>query len=316
MPDLAALIPLDGTKLSESALVILPFLKSIGISKVRLVGVWESAWEEPGRPTSARKDEFTEVAERGRAYLDAYLKEKADSLRSQGLAVETIARVGRAAEEVLSQAHAFADLIVVATHGRSGVARWRLGSVADKVVRGADCPVLVIGPNVSLDLARYEPKRILVPLDGSELAEESLNVARWLADKSGAGIDLVRVVPPPVMAGEGIAGIYPVDLLEALEEGAGAYLQETAKKLNSRQEVRVTTLTGTIGDQLFRYLETNPADLIVMTSHSRKGVLRWVLGSIADRLLHGPAPVLVLRPSSDGLKSRLVEAATAARAAS
>ena len=70
---------------------------------------------------------------------------------------------------------------VVATHGRSGIARFRLGSVADKIIRQSPAPVLVIGPNVDVELAPYALKRVLVPLDGEELAEQALPIAAWIA---------------------------------------------------------------------------------------------------------------------------------------
>ena len=310
MPDLTALVPLDGTKLSESALSLLPFLQSLGCRRACLVSVWESDWAEPRATPGGGTGEMKEAAERGRAYLEAYLKLRTDALKSSGMEVETVVRVGRAAEEVLHVARDVkADLVLIATHGRSGVSRWRLGSVADKIINAATCPTLVIGPNVEIKLAPYELKRIMVPLDGSEIAEEALPVARWIAETSGAGIDIVRVVAPPAMAVDPMVGVYPVDLIKAMEEGATLYLDRVAKDIGTSKPVRTQLLSGPVSEELRRYLQANPADLVVMTSHGRQGIVRWALGSVADRLLHGPAPVLVLRPEEDGAASRLTAAA-------
>src|SRR5215217_3063344 len=132
MPGLKAMIPLDGSQLSESALSVLPFLKTLGFDAVRLISVWEENWDDVA---SGKEDELAAAGERGQAYLEAYLKEKAAPAMASGFAVESIVKVGKAAEEVLEAASDGIDLAVIATHGRTGMRRWRLGSVADKLSR-------------------------------------------------------------------------------------------------------------------------------------------------------------------------------------
>ena len=143
MPGLTALVPLDGTKLSESAFALLPVIKTLGFTKLRLVGVWDNVWSDREALVNRPEGEREELAEKGRAYLEAYLSQHVPEVKKAGLEAEIMVRAGRAAEEVLLVAQD-ADLILIATHGRSGIARWRLGSVADKIVREAPCPVLVI----------------------------------------------------------------------------------------------------------------------------------------------------------------------------
>jgi nucleotide-binding universal stress UspA family protein len=199
------------------------------------------------------------------------------------------------------------DLIVIATHGRDGIARWRLGSVADKIVRQAGCPTLVIGPNVVIELAPYSLRRILVPLDGSALAEEALTIATWFAERTGAELGLVRAVtPPPVDAA---MGAYPIDILTAMEDTARNYLTDKVDGLKGRAEARTTLLIGPAPEQLLEYEKPNAIDLVIIASHGRAGVARAVLGSVTDRMLHGSAPVLVLRP--EDVRSGLVEIARA-----
>jgi nucleotide-binding universal stress UspA family protein len=309
---MTALVPLDGTKLSESAFAMLPLIRKLGFDKVILVGVWESLWQ--GENLGRANAELKELAEKGRAYLHAYLEEQAGKVRDVGLGVEVDVRVGRAADQLLDVSTA-ADLIIIATHGRDGIARWRLGSVADQVVRHANCPTLVIGPNVEIDLTTYAVQHILVPLDGSALAEEALPVATWLAQTTGAELDLVRVVSL-VIPGNGIYdGMgYSVDLLTDIEDAARAYLTGVAEKLKDKVTVRTEMLLGAAGDQLLAHMKDSPAQLVVLASHGRSGVIRTALGSVADRMLHGPAPVLVLRPEQT--KSRIMEAALGADQAS
>jgi nucleotide-binding universal stress UspA family protein len=299
MAGLKALIPLDGTKLSESAFDMLPLLKIMGFDSVRLVSVWESAWEEAG--PARKQEDFGEANEKGRAYLDAYLSQQAGRVRKAGFAAEADVRAGRAAEEVVEAAKGV-DLVLVATHGRSGVARWWLGSVADKVVREVACPVLLIGPNVQQELAPGRPGRILLPLDGSEQAEEAIPVAAWLAGLTGGEIEAVRCMSLTPVAYDPSMSIYSADLIGSLEEAVQEYLAGVQQRLTGHK-VATTMLVGGAGELLIEHLEAHPAGLVVMTSHGRSGVRRVALGSVTDRLLHGPAPVLVVR-AGGGLLAR------------
>ena len=166
MANLTALIPLDTTDFSESALQMLPLLKEIGFDTVRLVSAFDSK----------KKDLNMDV-------LASYLQGKAPKVTALGMQCETrVLEGGDPADQILAAADASdVDLIVIATHGRTGIARLRFGSVGDKLIKNAACPRLVIGPNVEIDLATYDLTHILVPLDGSDFSELSLPIARHLA---------------------------------------------------------------------------------------------------------------------------------------
>jgi nucleotide-binding universal stress UspA family protein len=311
MPGLTALVPLDGTKLSESAYSLLPFARTLGIDTVNLVSVWEAGWEEHEHLPGLEPHHLHEASEKGRSYVEAYLANQANSVRSLGFEVETTVRIGKPAEEVLGVSEsAKVDLIVIATHGRTGIARFRLGSVADRIIRGAHCPALVIGPNVDVELAPYALNRILVPLDGSALAEEALPIAKLIAGQTSCEIDLVRVVSlAPLAFDDQSPAVYSVDLLTAMEDAARLYLNRISQELGGR--TRTSLLIGSADDQLLDYLKENPASLVIIASHARGGIARAALGSVTDRLLHGPAPVLVYRPGNEA-GSGLIEAAKAA----
>ena len=308
MPGLTALVPLDGSKLSESSFSLLPFIKSLGFTKVQLISVWDGAGHDEEKPDS----KTAEIVEKGRSYLDAYLTVHSEQVKIAGFEVETLVRVGSAADETLkAAADTGSDLIVIATHGRDGLDRFRLGSVADKIIRHATCPTVVIGPNVNVELAPYALRRILVPLDGSELAEAALPIASWLASAQGASLDLVRVVSVASVSYDTDMGGYPVDLMDAMEDAATTYMTRIAGQLSAKHQVETSVYIGSAAEQILEHLSQKPAALVVMASHGRTGFARAALGSVADRVLHGPAPVLILRPEEE-VKSRLVADAEAA----
>lgn len=292
---LIALIPLDGTKLSESAYSMLPLVNQLGIDRVRLVSVWESAAEES--ESGREEGELSEVTEKGRAYLDAYLEQQAEEIKSRGFQVETVVKIGRPADEIL-EATQDVDIIIIATHGRSGIARWWLGSVADQVIKQSACPCLVIGPNVETDLEHFEIKRILLPLDGSENAEQAIPLAAFIADKTGALLDVVRAMSLTAVSYDPSMSMYSADLITSMEDSVKAYLSGVAQRLGTRK-VETTMLVGGPGEMLLEHLKDKPADLVVSTTHGRTGVTRAALGSTSDRLLHGNAPVLIFHPGEE-----------------
>ena len=314
MPDLKVVIPLDGTTLSETALAVLPALKPLGGLDVRLVSVWEALWEGQEPEDQRASDRMRELTEQGHSYLSAYLKEQVERVQAMGYKAEYVMRQGRAAEEVLAEIHVGdVDLVIVATHGRTGIERFRLGSVADKVVRASECPTLVVGPNVHGDLGAYAIRKITVPLDGSEIAEAALPLAAYLSRSLGARIELIRAVTLPTMtSAAGMEAGNPQVILDMLEDAARSYMTRVQSELKTGQPVEATVVIGASAEEVLRYLREHPCDLVIMTSRGRGGLARAALGSVTDRVLHGPAPVLVLRPEMEGRASRLIEAARAA----
>ena len=295
MKELTVLVPLDTTEFSESSLLALPMLKTLGFTRARLVTAFDSKQKRKnGRGDSP-------------AALEAYLQKQAERVRAVGLEAETEVLTGEAANAVLAAtAKPDVDLVLVATHGRTGIARWRLGSVGDKLIKDSPCPRLVIGPNIEIDLETYSLKRILVPLDGSDLAELSLPIARYLARLSGAEVDLLRSVSvTPVGTDPMMAS---VDLLTPAIEEAKNYLQRVSSTFEGNA-VNVFVLTGNPGDGILEHMKKHPVDLVIMASRGRRGMGRLTMGSVAERALHGPDPVLVFEPEE--ARSRLFEAARA-----
>lgn len=286
MPNYTALVPLDTTEFAETALQVLPVLKSIGFSKVRLLAV-----------DGKKKDQTA-------ASLESYLQGKAAQVSGMGLEAETHIAEGDPAEVcIAAAAEPDVDLILLATHGRTGIARLRLGSVGDKIIKNASCPRLVVGPNVDIDLNGYALKRLLVPLDGSDTAELSLPIARHLASLTGAEVDLIRSVSPATVVADPSMGA--VDLLTPMIDEATAYLQQIAGTMGSTKVSSSTVVTGRPDDSILEHLKEHPVDLVIMVSRGRSGISRAVMGSVAERVLQGPDPVLVFEPGED--RSRLFQ---------
>jgi len=200
------------------------------------------------------------------------------------------------------------DLILLATHGRTGLERIRLGSVSDKLIKNALCPRLVVGPNVDIDMATYSLKRILVPVDGSDLSEESLPIARHLAKLVGAEIDLIQAVSitSGMVVGDTGAG---ADLMPGVLESANTYLARVAEAFPG-QKVNTNVVVGNAADSIVEHLDNNPVDLVIIASRGRTGFTRFALSSVTERILQGPDPVLVFERGED--RSRLFDAARSA----
>lgn len=190
----------------------------------------------------------------------------------------------------------------MATHGRSGVNRWFLGSVAEKVLRGTKAPLLLVRarPQANRDMAALQ--RILVPLDGSALAEKILPTAGELAARLKLGVLLFRVyrMPSPLFSGgHGFHSVQVFEDADALRRESLAYLEKQAEPLRLRGiEVATTVCEGFGGDEIVTLARDTPDSLIAMSSHGRSGAGRWLLGSVAENVArHAIRPVLVLRPS-------------------
>lgn len=297
------LIPLDGSPFAERVLSHIEWLTSPQAAEIILlhvvrpptyvVGPEAMAPLEPIDATYAEKD------------AEAYLKQVKGELREMGLQAHTQIGDGDVASTICGVADAQdADLIAMTTHGRSGVSRWAFGSVADRVIRSAPQPIfLVRGTD---DVApRKTIRKIMVPLDGSELAEQALPQAEVLAKEKGAEVLLLRAIEP--LSDREFAALFaawesPEEVYAHRQTAAEQYLEQI------QGELRATILSSEIlveeGHPAEVILDTAGAeavDLIVMSTHGRSGLSRWVYGSIADKVLHkATCPLLLIRARPAG----------------
>lgn len=145
-------------------------------------------------------------------------------------------------------------------------------------------------------------KKILVPLDGSELSEKALAHAEAIAGQFGSQLFLARVcetVPLPVMPEMAVPSLDYVQLEKAeAEEEARAYLAAARERLVDKGfEVTSLVLEGPVSESILDAAAAQEIDLIVMSTHGRSGLGRWIFGSVANKVLQGaPCPMLIVRP--------------------
>ena len=291
------IVPLDGSELAEAALPYAAALAEALHTHLVLVTVWEGTESELGTTFPAMAMDIEKSATN---YFTTYL----DGVRARyGRADQTrdIVRMGETSEEILKAIdETGARLVVIATHGRSGVGRWVYGSTAGRLMRSSHVPVIAVGPNVPARSDKIAVKHLMVPLDGSPLSEAALPVATAIAAPLGAKLSLVRGVRWAVQA-------YPYSLPDAyipqiddeLEAGAKAYLRRIESEVrgaNKQLDVDAFVVRGAVADGLMDVVEKQSVDLVVMTTHARAGIVRAALGSTADRMLQGKAPVLLVPP--------------------
>ena len=209
---------------------------------------------------------------------------------------EYVVEKGRAADVIVDRAASEANtLVAMCTHGYYGLHRWILGSVTTKVVQAARNPVLVV--RAKTEISRIESPqidKILVTLDGSDLAEKVLDHATAMAKAMDAEVILLRAYQTR-LPGSTIR-MYKVS--EIVHDSAAAYLDRIAGELRQQglKKVSWEVLHGRPAGEIIDYTYRVPNSLIAMSSHGHSGVGRWLLGSVATAVIrHADQPVLVVR---------------------
>ncbi|NJK78674.1 MAG: universal stress protein [Chloroflexaceae bacterium] len=322
------LVPLDGSALAEYVLPYIYTLAKTSNASVHLINVVTdlSTVEAESIATQGYFIGGSYVADtwernaacfaEARRRAESYLEWLADPMRQEGLTVTTDVHFGDPVEHITEVAvNRRATLIAMATHGYSGLWRWMLGSITDKVVQHTTVPVFAVRVSAAPPLA--EPpaiRRILVPLDGSELASEALPLAMMLAQQNHAEIHLLRVVAPefelrPALAMSRVPIELQSDILpdETPWEGASEesyrraeYTLATFADEVHEQGIGVHThvAVGKPADIIVYEAGIQVCDVIVMATHGRGGVPRLALGSVAFSVVcQTTTPVLMYHPS-------------------
>lgn len=300
------LVPLDGSKTAESALPCARALAERLDTDVELLEVIDLV-EISGSASADKVVLLNNV--RASRRPDEYLTQIAKSFPR----VRTHCRVeqGTPAAVIIDAAAADKEtLIIMASHGRSGIRRWLLGSVAEKVLRGTSNPLLLIRASEQAP-AESTLRSIVVPLDGSKAGELALAPALELARSMKIEIVLVRTYELPATAycraddyPASAAAFIPsyAELIEEMSREAREYLDAKVKELSAREPVRVRAeiLEGPAAERIIDLARNTTGSLIAMSSHGRSGVQRWALGSITERVVrHSDNPVLVVRAGLD-----------------
>jgi nucleotide-binding universal stress UspA family protein len=296
------LVPLDGSRLAENAL---PYARALaGGLKVPVDLLCAIDLAEMERHVSAAAGLFLDtLAEDETRRRGEYLSRIAKSF--SGAPVQCKIAKGDAASVIIESAAAEKDtLVCMATHGRSGLNRWLLGSVAEKVLRGGSAPLMLIRASEG---AQTEGEKrlgaVIVPLDGSSLAEQVLAPVTDLAKKLDLEMILFRAYTIPFGVYDAGAS-YAIDMerLNAdIEAEVQQYLEEKRDALTKAglEKVSYASKEGFSADEIIKYGLRNPDRLIAMCSHGRSGVKRWVLGSVTETVVrHSGAAVLIVRAAA------------------
>ncbi len=285
------LVPLDGSSLSEAIIPVAEALaRDHGAELLLLRAI---------RPQGAEPLEFeAEPA----SEAEAYLARKARELEARGLPRVRWSLWHGKPEQAIAEAATKerVDLITMTTHGRGGLGRLLLGSVAESLVRQSPAPVLLVRGQPS-----WQPGatgRILVPLDGSQVSEAMLSVVERLAGPFDFTIDLLHVVEPVPSAAMAEVATRLEELIELRRADSEEYLSKIAAALEAKGlRVRRAVRVGRAVDVIPDYARAEGVGLIAMTTHGRTGLGRLFFGSVAERVLRTVAvPVLLWKAREEG----------------
>lgn len=301
-------VPLDGSIRAEQALPVAARIARESSGSLLLLRVVNPPIDYSGgfALVPMMTGEIVESEMKGAA---DYLAAVATRQSLTGIPISTEVRYGFPAQQVIEYAQeSRADLIILCSHGRTGLARWALGSVAHTLVHQSGVPLLVLRQQQTLaPVEARQPVSTLVPLDGSPLAEAALAPALALTEALAASergtVHLVQVVKDlRSVAEEGFAS----ELHEETQRLARSYLASMAKRMEAEvagHRLSLTTSVEVASDVASALLsvaeQAGPrgCDLIAISTHGRGGLERWVMGSVTERLLNSTRlPMLIVRP--------------------
>lgn len=294
------LVTLDGSKLSESILPharILARKFDLPVDLLRVVESEVIAVAVNPKRNYSHSDAEQDLRTASTNYLEGIAESFANSRK-----VSCYTRVGDPAEVIIEKAdEEGGTLVAMSTHGRSGTQRWYLGSIADKVLHASKSPMLLVKGKEDAEPHDQEAtvNRIIVPLDGSPLAEKALPHATAAAQALDAEIDMVRVYSLITNAyyGEGYMPNFE-EIADQVREEASDYLETKVSELTTAGVKHGDGIIkeGDAAAKIIELAQETPNSLIVICSHGRTGISRWVLGGTADRIVrHSGDPVLVIR---------------------
>lgn len=296
------LVPVDGERFGEHALPLALGIARRAGAEVRVVHV-HCPLQSAYRPETLYYDSGLDgwLRRRRQAYLDDLVRR---IRKVASVPVTQVLMQGREVVDSLCEAaSAGADLVVMATHGWGVLGRFWYGSIADVLVRRLSVPLLLVrGYNAPADLTGDPHLRhVLIPLDGSEFAEQILEPALALGTLTGADHTLLRVNPLETDYSVGDGGVARRPLGDGPAEAQG-YLRRVADRVGGRTlrvHPRIVLDEQPTPQAILHYAQAHDADLIALATRGRGGLARLFRGSIADRVIRGASvPVLVFRPGS------------------
>jgi nucleotide-binding universal stress UspA family protein len=316
------LVPLDGSGVAEQ---VLPYARLLACTLAARIHLLLVVTDEQKQQLIARYA-ATSPGEDGRYATDwdwdrrarseltyaaeGYLIEQVRLLRTAGLHVTYEVASGTPAECIVDTAANEPEaLIAMTTHGYTGLRRWSLGSVADTVVHASTRPIFVVRA-AEQPAGAWSLQRILVPIDGSALAEQALPLAIELAGRAHAELLLLEAVLPLMEFAPGLSPLTrplsrSIQLPDTLREQARQQLTATIDRF-ARPEVAMRPVAeqGYPAEVIVDEASRQRADLIVMATQGYSGLRRLALGSVASRVLHASTiPLMLVRGDSSASTS-------------
>ena len=301
------LIPLDGSQLAE---VVLPYAKELSGRLDLEVIILHVCTPEEQAPDAMHRAYVDQIAENVTSQATEIQQKTALKKKTRRIKAKGEITIGYPAEEIIRYASKYeVDFILIATHGYSGIKQWKISSVAEKVLRASKVPVLLVPAETPYKIVydKWPRMMLLVPLDGSELAESVLPHVEALAKQRG--IEPVEIALIAVCEKHSI----PSNLIEAsklygweeyidqrtseLKKMYEQYLAGIEKRLtDSGLKVKSKVLMGKPAQRIIEFTRENPFSLVVIATHGHMGYVHWDYGDVANKVLHeGASPVFIVR---------------------
>ena len=296
---LKLIVPLDMSQVAERALPLARVLAGQLAAEVVLISVVEvsSDLDDFVSTKEFREDIVRLERDLGR-YLDGI------SGTFENVPVETLIRVGSAVDEIATLASSFEQAaLVICSHGRSGIKRHLIGSVAMRLIHEVSCPAFVITAGAGETSSNGPVRHVLVPLDGSAMSETAIEMVTGMFGKDQVALHVVRVSEIGAWRTMPYATLdyYGDDrYFTAAEQAVRTYLTDTLARLKaSGHTVTVQTRSGPVTEQILAAASESASDIIAMATHGRTGIDRLIMGSEAERVVReSQIPVLLQRPAS------------------
>ncbi len=291
------LLPLDSSKLAECVLPHLVAIARIHEPQVLLMRV-----SEPFGVTARLRMIDPVDWQIRKAEAESYLSGVAVRLQNVGLPVSTHLYDGRPAEQIIEVANSWdADLILMSSHGQSGISPWNVSSVVQQVILRAHRSIMIIRAYqpVTEDLTGLCYHKIFLPLDGSQRAEMPLTLAESLARAHSSEILAAHIVRQPELPRRTSASQEDLLLVNQLTERNRAEAIKYLEDLKSRIDANIQTrleVSPSISRSLHQIADENDVDLTILSAHGYSGDTRWPYGNVGlGFIVYGSTPLLILQ---------------------
>jgi nucleotide-binding universal stress UspA family protein len=292
------LVLLDGSKLAEVVFTYAQELSARLNIDLELLHVCSPQEADQLPMRQAYMEHMAEVLHSKAAEIRSRIGEKTEGLevKAQGKVV-----VGYPAEEILKFADENnIDLIMLSTHGRSGITIWDIGNVANKVIHASRVPVWIVPSELREDIIydKLPGRTMVIPLDGSELSESVIPHAINIAKQRGAETEMV-LVHVENLATRFTINYEEIQKQQTEHEDKQKYLEGIVKQIEEKGiKARAELLTGDPAKTVIEFVKNNPAQLIAMATHGHAGLSRMIFGSVTENVLHlvKKTPIFLVKP--------------------